>query len=189
MLRLGLEDCGFMVMLGAAMLFYLGSKFNVIAPRRGYLYPVSRRLLLQACWRAQLQRMLGLGAMWGVMLWVFCAGFRWLYPSAFGDMPSYYPLAMAASGVLPPMPVAQWFAVHYGGNFNKQSATADRKFLRSLVFIGSEILNMGALVWLMLAVLIMPPLKTLAVLLLVLVLTQGVLFLGMRSDMLRGDLA
>ena len=188
---LGLQgsDYGFMVMFGATLIFYAGSKLNVIVPPRRRVYPVSRRLLLQACWLAHLKRMLGLAALWGAMLWLFCTVVSRLYPSTFGDMPSFYPVYLAGVGALLPMPVAQGFAVHYGGDYSQQAAAAERRFLRSLLFTVCELATVAVFVTLLVMGLFWSPLKAVGVVALLVLVTQAGLLLSMRRDLLRGDLA
>lgn len=190
-LVLGLQgsDYGFMVMFGSVLVFYIGSKLNVIVPPRRRVYPVSRRLLLQACWLAHLKRMLGLAALWGAMLWLFCTVVSRLYPNTFGDMPGHYPLYLAAVGALLPMPVAQGFAVHYGGDYNQQAAVAERRFLRSVLFTVCELSTVAAFATLLVMGLFWPPLKVAGILALLFAVTQAGLWLSMRRDLLRGDLA
>ncbi len=175
-------------MISAAFSLYLLSKFMVIVPRRGHLYPVARNELLQACWLAHLLRMAGVWLIWAAALSVFCTGLRWIHPDVLGSMPWYYPLIMSAFLVILPMSAAQWFAIHYHGGYHQQFSAADVKLGRSLLFLVSELLSLGLCLLLTIKGLSWPPLDTAMVLLLALIATQCLLFLGMRHDMLRGDL-
>lgn len=189
LLHLSAEDYGFLVLLGTCFVFYIGSKLNVIVPQRHRLYPVSRRLLLHASWLAHVRRMLGLALLWGATLGLFCAAFRHFHPNAFGDMAPYYPIYLAAIGTFLLMPVAQGFAVHYGGDYNQQATMVERRFLRSLIFTVCELATIGVFVVLLVKGLFWPPFEVVGVLALLIAVTQGVLFLCMRRDLLRGDLA
>lgn len=182
------DEYAFLVMVSSAFSLYLLSKFMVIVPRRGHLYPVARDELLRACWLAHLLRMASVWLTWATALSVFCTGLRWIHPDILGGMPWYYPLVMSAFLVILPMSAAQWFAVHYGGHYYRQYSAADVKLGRSLLFLVSELLNLALCLLLTLKGLFWPSLETALVLLLVLIVSQCLLFLGMRHDMLRGDL-